>query len=155
MQTRRCLVAASLAAVLASCAATTPPVKDGRMGGITVLPIKPSVFVRATFDSDASELIGAFIPDDVTDDQIDESVLSKTRCSDYIRVKTVPAGGRTEDVFGASQGAGGKFGVKEIAQVKGEFKNTNALRIGCRTAAPRRLTSAPSATCRPRSRARA
>jgi hypothetical protein len=123
----RILIAGFAAALTLSCAATKPSV--GNVGGVIVLPVKASVFVRATFDSDPSSLIGAFIPDSVDDSALDESQAARTRCSDFIRVKKVASTGEVEEVFGASAGVGGKLGVKGVAFLSGERSNTNALRI--------------------------
>ncbi len=121
---------AALAALLivTSCAATKPAV-TGPIGGVVVLPVKASVFVRTTFDSDATSIIGAFIPDDVADGDLDEAHAARTQCSDYIKPKRIAASGEVEEVFGASASVGGKLGIKGVAQIAGERSNSNALRI--------------------------
>ncbi|MBL8923711.1 MAG: hypothetical protein JNJ54_32955 [Myxococcaceae bacterium] len=85
--------------------------------------------MRATFDSDASNLIGQFLPDSVGDEQADESQAGRTRCSEFIKPKKIAASGEVEDVFGASASVGGKVGVKGVVQIQGERKATNAVRI--------------------------
>lgn len=112
-----------------ACAATQPQVPGGAMGGIVMLPVKPSVFVRATFDTDPSGILGAFIPDDVDDGAIDETRAARTRCSEYIKPKRISAGGEVEEVFSATSSAGGGLGVDGIAKIMGERSQSNALRI--------------------------
>lgn len=125
----RLTVAVAAVLLAASCAATKPTTKDTGMGGIITLPIKPSVFVRAAFDADGTDLIGAFIPDDVEDTAIDETVAGRTRCSRFITPVEVRAEGRVEDVFSSGTSIGGGVGVDGIAKIKGERKDSNALRI--------------------------
>ncbi len=45
----------------------------------TVLSTKPSIYLRVTPDGDASEIIGAFIPDEVAEVDVDESMAVRTR----------------------------------------------------------------------------
>lgn len=125
MSARRLLLTSIVC--LVSCAPKNVP--PSNIGGIMVMPMKASVFVRAAFDSDGSNLIGQFIADSVPDDQIDETQGARTRCSDFIKPKKIAASGEVEDVFAASAGVGGKIGVKGVAQIKGERNNTNAVRI--------------------------
>lgn len=124
---RRLLITSLACLFVLSCPAKN--VGTGNLGGTMVLPMKASVFVRAAFDSDGSNLIGQFIADSVGDDQIDETQGARTRCSDFIKAKKVAASGEVEDVFAASAGVGGKIGVKGVAQIQGERKSTNAVRI--------------------------
>lgn len=123
---RRLLAVGCLAFLNASCATTPGKVK---LESPVRLPGTASVFVRATFDSDASSLIGSFLPDDVEDDRLDESQAMRTRCSEFVKVKRIPASGETEDVFGASSSIGGKLGVQKVASIAGERKDMNAIRI--------------------------
>lgn len=123
----RPLLAAALLSTAAGCASNQPKPVSGNP--VTVLPASASVFVRASFDSDGTSLIGSFIPDDVEDGRIDESQSQRTRCSEYIKVRSVQAGGEVEELFGASMAVGGKLGVPMIAQLQGETSNMSALRI--------------------------
>ncbi len=123
---RRLTAAGCLALLSASCATTPGNVK---LESPVRLPGTASVFVRATFDSDASGLIGSFLPDDVEDDRLDESQAMRTRCSEFVKVKRIPASGETEDVFGASSSIGGKLGIQKVASISGERKDMNAIRI--------------------------
>jgi hypothetical protein len=95
----------------------------------TVLNTKPSVFLRATPDGDASEIIGAFLPDDIPDAQVDESSAVRTRCSNFIKPKRVPASGEYQEVAAASSGAAGKIGVKSIAKVDMGGETAEALLV--------------------------
>ena len=93
---------------------TLPPQTNGRV----VLSYRPSVFIRSTFDSDASRLIGLFLPDDIDDADLDESLGSKLRCSEFVKVRKVPApGSSSTDMMAASSGAKLRLGVNSIAKV--------------------------------------
>jgi hypothetical protein len=91
--------------------------------------MKPSVFVRATFDSDATSLVGTFLPDETDDNDLDESQAARTRCSEFVKVRKVPATGEVEDVMTASSGASAKLGVKSIAHLSADHQASNALRV--------------------------
>ncbi len=110
---------------LAGCVKQVP----GQGGPGPFIYPRAALIVRSAFDSDASSIIGSFIPDSVADDEVNESQSMRTRCSKYIKPKKVAAGGEYEDVFAASSGFGGKIGMQNIAQVKGERSTTMALRI--------------------------
>ncbi len=130
MSSRKVVIGSLLALGLGACA--TPKTINPQPGGNTtvmVLPQSASLFVRASFDSDGKRLIGRFFADDLLDSQLDESNAAPTRCSKYIQATEVGAAGTMEEVFGASSGVGGRFGVQGIAQLKGERTNTEALRI--------------------------
>jgi hypothetical protein len=101
--------------VVSACPGTTGESMGSRT---TVLNTKPSIFLRITPDGDASDIIGAFIPDDVPDAQVDESSSMRTRCSQFIKPKRVPASGEYQEVAAASSGAAGKLGVKSVAKVE-------------------------------------
>lgn len=107
------LIAAALA--VTACPGTTGESMGSRT---TVLNTKPSIFLRITPDGDASDIIGAFLPDDVPDAQVDESAAVRTRCSQFIKPKRVPASGEYQEVAAASSGAAGKLGVKSVAKVE-------------------------------------
>lgn len=100
--------------VVTACPGTTG---DSMGSRTTVLNTKPSIFLRITPDGDASDIIGAFLPDDIPDAQVDESAAVRTRCSQYIKPKRVPASGEYQEVAAASSGAAGKLGVKSVAKV--------------------------------------
>lgn len=101
--------------VVTACPGTTGESLASRT---TVLNTKPSIFLRITPDGDASDIIGAFLPDDVPDAQVDESAAVRTRCSQFIKPKRVPASGEYQEVAAASSGAAGKLGVKSVAKVE-------------------------------------
>lgn len=84
--------------------------------------------MRPAFDADGTALIGAFIPDEVDLDSLDESSLMRTRCSDFIRPRQVSASGRYNEVFSSGSGGGVRVGLPGIATVKGEFGTTAAVR---------------------------
>jgi hypothetical protein len=83
----------------------------------TVLNTKPSIFLRGTPDGDASQLIGSFIPDEIPDAEVDEGSAIRTRCSEFIKPKRIPATGEYSEIAAASSGASGSLGVKSIAKV--------------------------------------
>lgn len=83
----------------------------------TVLSTKPSIYLRVTPDGDASDIVGAFIPDETSDAEIDEAGAVRTRCSQFIKPRRVPASGQYEEIAAASAGASGKVGVKSLARV--------------------------------------
>lgn len=95
----------------------------------TTLSTKPSIFLRVTPDGDASDIIGAFIPDEVPEGDVDESMAVRTRCSKHITAKRVPASGRYQEVASASSGASGKLGVKSIAKVEVGGQSSEALLV--------------------------
>lgn len=103
--------------------------KPDLASGVTVMQKKPSVFLRASPDSDGSALIGAWLPDALDDADLDESSASRTRCSEFIKLKKIPGGGDVEELVSASSGASAKIGVKSIANIKGERTTSDALRI--------------------------
>lgn len=105
---------APLVLALVACPGTTGESMGSRT---TVLNTKPSIFLRITPDGDASDIIGAFLPDDVPDAQVDESSAVRTRCSQFIKPKRVPASGEYQEVAAASSGAAGKLGVKSVAKI--------------------------------------
>lgn len=113
-----------MAGVLALFAACKPP---DPAPGLPVLS-GAALYVRSTFDADGTALIGAFMPDDVPGDQLDESKTLRTRCSDYIRPREVKAGGRTNEVLAASQSLGGSVGAQSIAKVEGQHGQSSAVR---------------------------
>ena len=95
----------------------------------TILSTKPSIYLRVTPDGDASEIIGAFIPDEIPDNEVDESVAVRSRCSKHITAKRVPATGEYTEVAAASSGASGKLGVKSIAKVDLGGQSSEALMV--------------------------
>lgn len=95
----------------------------------TVLSTKPSIHLRVTPDGDASDIIGAFVPDNIPDAEIDETVAVRTRCSKFITPKRVPATGEYSEVAAASAGAAGKVGVKNLAKVDLGGQSAEALLI--------------------------
>ena len=82
---------------------------------VTVTPQSPSVFVRASYDGDATNLIGSFIPDDIPNAEVDESQSARLRCSDFIKVHKIPAGGHVDEKMSASAGLKAKIGIPKIA----------------------------------------
>ena len=95
----------------------------------TVLSTRPSIYLRVTPDGDASELIGAFIPDDIPDANLDESAAVRTRCSQFIKAKRIPASGEFSEIAAASSGAAGKVGVKSLARVELGGQSAEALLV--------------------------
>ncbi len=95
----------------------------------TVLSTKPSIYLRVTPDGDASDIIGAFIPDDISDANVDEGAAVRTRCSKFIIAKRVPASGQYTEIAAASSGAAGKLGVKNIAKVDLGGQSSEALLV--------------------------
>lgn len=95
----------------------------------TVLSTKPSIYLRVTPDGDASDIIGAFIPDDISDANVDESAAVRTRCSKFIVAKRVPASGQYSEIAASSSGAAGKLGVKNIARVDLGGQSSEALLV--------------------------
>jgi hypothetical protein len=95
----------------------------------TVLSTKPSIYLRVTPDGDASEIIGAFIPDETPDAEIDEASAVRTRCSQFIKARRVPASGQFEEIAAASSGASGKVGVKSLARVDLGGQSAEALLV--------------------------
>lgn len=118
---RQALMAAVLLSLFTVCKSQPPA------PGLPVLP-GASLYVRSTFDEDGTMLIGAFMPDDVPGDQLDESRAMRTRCSEFIRPREVKAGGRTNEVLAASQGFGGSLGAESIAKVQGQHGQSSAVR---------------------------
>jgi len=119
-------VVLAMAGVLGGC----PSAGGEQLGGkTTVLSTKPSIFLRVTPDGDASDIIGAFVPDSVADAEVDESVAVRTRCSKFITPKRVPASGEYSEVAAASSGAAGKLGVKNLAKVDLGGQSAEALLI--------------------------
>jgi hypothetical protein len=132
MSSRKVVIGSLLALGLGACATPNPNARQDGLAtksSVMVLPQSASLYVRASFDGDGASLIGAFFPDDISDAQLDESNAARTRCSQYIKPRKVSAGGNMTEVFGASSGVGGRFGVQGIAQLKGERSNTEALTI--------------------------
>jgi hypothetical protein len=95
----------------------------------TVLSTKPSIYLRVTPDGDASDIIGAFVPDETPDADIDESSAVRTRCSQFIKPRRVPASGQFEEIAAASTGASGKVGVKSLAKVDLGGQSADALLV--------------------------
>ncbi len=110
---------------LVGCASSEPSIG----AKTTVLSTKPSIYLRVTPDGDASDIIGAFVPDDVPDGEVDESAAVRTRCSKFITPKRVPASGQYAEVAAASSGASGKLGVKSIAKVDLGGQSSEALLV--------------------------
>jgi len=118
-------LALATVAVGVGCAAAEPAIGTKT----TVLSTKPSIYLRVTPDGDASDIIGAFIPDEVSDANVDESSAVRTRCSKFITAKRVPASGQYSEVAAASSGAAGKLGVKNIAKVDIGGQSSEALLV--------------------------
>jgi hypothetical protein len=95
----------------------------------TVLNTKPAIFLRASPDGDASQLIGSFLPDEVADADVDEGSAVRTRCSEFIKAKRIPANGEFTEIASASSGASGSIGVKSIAKVEMGGKTAEALMV--------------------------
>ena len=95
----------------------------------TVLSTKPSIYLRVTPDGDASDIIGAFIPDDISDANVDEGAAVRTRCSKFIVAKRVPASGQYSEIAASSSGAAGKLGVKNLARVDLGGQSSEALLV--------------------------
>ncbi|GEM_PF-6754666 len=56
------------------------------------------IHLRQIYDSDASSLVGMFIPDDVPADAVSEGKAFRSACDQYLVRKEVRAGGKFEDV---------------------------------------------------------
>ena len=57
------------------------------------------IHLRQTYDSDASRLVGSFIPDDVPADAITEGKAFRSACSSYLVPRAIQAGGKWESVL--------------------------------------------------------
>ncbi|MCC7071300.1 MAG: hypothetical protein IT383_08255 [Deltaproteobacteria bacterium] len=107
-----------LVGAVAALALTACPAERKAMGSGTVkLPVKPALFLRITPDGDASPIVGAFVPDEVPDSEVDETSLARTRCSKFIKPNRIPASGSFKEITVASSGAASKIGVKSIANI--------------------------------------
>lgn len=116
-------------ALLSACGGSKSVQKPELGSGSVRLPQRPGLYVRSSFDSDGQSLIGRWVPDSVSEADLDESQLATTRCSAFIKPREVKAGGRTNEVFGANRGFGANLGVPNIAKVSAERSETDALRI--------------------------
>jgi hypothetical protein len=121
----RGLVSVSLVVAVAGCSSNKESLGDRT----TVLSTKPSIFLRVTPDGDASEIIGAFIPDDIPDGSVDEGSAARTRCSKFITAKRIPASGEYSEIAAASSGASGAIGVKSVAKVNLGGSEAQALMV--------------------------
>lgn len=127
---RRSIVASLSLSMLAGLTTFSCASEQSSVGSkTTVLSTKPSIYLRVTPDGDASEIIGTFIPDEVPDNEVDETVAVRTRCSKFIAAKRVPASGQYTEVAAASAGASGKLGVKSIARVDLGGQSSEALMV--------------------------
>jgi len=95
----------------------------------TTLSTKPSIFLRVTPDGDASGIIGAFVPDELADAEVDEASAVRTRCSQHIKPRRLPASGQFNEIAAASTGASGKLGVKSVARVDIGGQSAEALLV--------------------------
>jgi hypothetical protein len=123
--TRVSLAALAVVVVGVGCAGAEPAIGTKT----TVLSTKPSIYLRVTPDGDASDIIGAFIPDEVSDANVDEGSAVRTRCSKFITARRVPASGEYSEIAAASSGAAGKLGVKNIAKVDLGGQSSEALLV--------------------------
>lgn len=123
--TRVSLAALAVVVVGVGCAGAEPAIGTKT----TVLSTKPSIYLRVTPDGDASDIIGAFIPDEVSDANVDEGAAVRTRCSKFITARRVPASGEYSEIAAASSGAAGKLGVKNIAKVDLGGQSSEALLV--------------------------
>jgi hypothetical protein len=57
------------------------------------------IHLRFNYDDDASHLVGRFIPNDITQGRLTEGMAVQTRCSAFIKYRSVAASGSAEDVF--------------------------------------------------------
>lgn len=100
-----------LLGVLAFGSCATPKEMEVVSNGVTA---EPSMHLRASPDGDATNLIGAFVRNDAPSGGIDESSLARTRCSNFIKAKQIPASGSFQELAQSSAGAKAKLGIKKL-----------------------------------------
>jgi hypothetical protein len=113
----RRLVATTTLAVATASAVAGCGTSSNLGAGTVVLPMRPSLYLRVTPDADASALVGAFLPDEVGEGDVDEAQAMRTRCSRFITPRRIPASGEFRELTSASSSAAGKVGVKSIARI--------------------------------------
>jgi hypothetical protein len=113
--------------VLAGCGpSTTPP--DAPKPTSIAQPTR-SIHLRASFDDDPTTYIGRFLPDNVSEGDLDENLGAVTRCSAFIKPKVVNASQELDELMYASRSAGGSLGIPVVAKITGESDSQAALRV--------------------------
>lgn len=109
----------SIMLLLSSCG--TPTVGGSAMPaeGVWVPPRKQSVYLRSVFDDDPSDTLGRFIKAGTAASEVDESQSFAGRCSKFIELKVVGAGGTFDETFTSSSSARGSLGVEAIGKFGG------------------------------------
>jgi hypothetical protein len=87
-----------------------------------------NVWLRSSFDADASPYVGRFVPQGARD--LDEGAAMPLACSRFITSRFVPGGGvRYAEDFQASTQVGARLGVPTIVDAKGGGTGTKAFRV--------------------------
>jgi hypothetical protein len=123
-------MALAASAPLASCTAL-PPAADVPKGSTSVGLPAPSraIQLRAAFDKDPSVYIGRFIPDSVQPGDVDENNAAVTRCSKYIRAKTVDAQQEVDETMYVSRSASASLGLPNVAALNASRESRNEVRV--------------------------
>lgn len=88
-------------------------------------PVRPeaperTVFIRASFDDDPSDLLGRFFPDSLDPQDLDENAAKVgSRCRKFLTTKKTKASGEFEQTFNASRGVKASLGIKPFGAVSG------------------------------------
>jgi hypothetical protein len=116
-----------LAAILACGAGAVTPVSAPAPS--TLVQPARSIHLRVSFDDDPKTYLGRFIPDALSDAEVDESSAVATRCSQFIKPKIVNSDQELDEVMYASRKASGSLGVAAVAQVSASHDDTSTLRV--------------------------
>jgi hypothetical protein len=88
-----------------------------------------SIQLRASFDRDPSAYIGRFVPDSVADGDVDENAAAQTRCSKFIKPKTVDAEQDVDETMYVSRKASASLGLPVVASVSASSDSHDTVRV--------------------------
>jgi hypothetical protein len=114
----------------AACGGATPPANIP--AGATSLRLPPpsrNIQLRAAFDKDPSVYIGRFVPDSVAPGDIDENAAVVTRCSRYIKPKSVDTQQDMDETMYVSHKASTALGLPIVASITASSESRDQVRV--------------------------
>jgi hypothetical protein len=88
-----------------------------------------SIYLRALTDDDPRSYLGRFVPDEVPEDEVDESRAVHTPCSGYVVPVEVSASERKDLVVRVTDGARVALGIPGVGRVQGGGARTETVRV--------------------------
>ena len=97
--------------------------------GMNLPPPTRGIQLRVSFDKDPSVYVGRFIPDTIAPGDIDENVATTTRCSKFVKPKTVDTDQKMEETMFVSRNASAALGIPVVGKLEGSMVSHNRVRV--------------------------